>query len=65
MLREFNSIINDPFMRNSAILVFANKQDMRNCMTTAEVCDALGLVELKEGSSMQGAYTKGWGCTKG
>jgi hypothetical protein len=26
---EFHSIINDPFMRNSAILVFANKQDMK------------------------------------
>jgi len=26
---EFGSIINDPFMRNSAILVFANKQDMK------------------------------------
>ena len=64
---EFNSIINDPFMRNSAILVFANKQDMRNCMTTAEVCDALGLVELKGRRwHVQGAVaTKGLGLYEG
>ena len=28
-------------MRNSAILVFANKQDMKNCMSAAEVAEAL------------------------
>eukprot|EP00210_Caulerpa_lentillifera_P004345 g4143.t2 len=44
---EFKSIIEDPLMRNSAILVFANKQDMKGCLTTAEVCQALGLPELK------------------
>lgn len=44
---EFNSIIGDPFMRNSAILVFANKQDMKGCMTPAEVCEKLGLPKLK------------------
>ena len=54
-------------MRNSAILVFANKQDMRNCMTTAEVCDALGLVELKVRKwHVQGAVaTKGLGLYEG
>jgi ADP-ribosylation factor protein 1 len=44
---EFHSIINDPFMRNSAILVFANKQDMKNCMSAAEVAEALGMHTLK------------------
>lgn len=34
-------------MRNSAILVFANKQDMKGCLTTAEVCQALALPDLK------------------
>ena len=28
VLLVFQAIINDPFMRNSVILVFANKQDM-------------------------------------
>jgi len=44
---EFHSIINDPFMKNSAILVFANKQDMKGCMTPAEVAEALGMHKLK------------------
>ena len=44
--QEFKSIIEDPLMRNSAILVFANKQDMKGCLTSAEVCQALGLPEL-------------------
>jgi len=44
---EFKSIIEDPLMKNSAILVYANKQDMRGCLTTAEVCQSLGLPDLK------------------
>ncbi|KAL2921503.1 ADP-ribosylation factor [Bienertia sinuspersici] len=67
---EFQAIINDPFMRNSVILVFANKQDMsqdivkdselsttskesgqatlyRGAMTPMEVCEGLGLFDLK------------------
>lgn len=31
----------------SAILVFANKQDMRGCLTPSEVCEGLGLPQLK------------------
>ena len=44
---EFKTIIEDPLMRNSAILVFANKQDMPNCLSPAEVCESLGLPQLK------------------
>mmetsp|Transcript_6558 Transcript_6558/g.16762 ORF Transcript_6558/g.16762 Transcript_6558/m.16762 type:complete len:195 (-) Transcript_6558:34-618(-) len=44
---EFKSIIDDPLMRNSAILVFANKQDMKGCLQPAEVCEALGLPEMR------------------
>jgi len=44
---EFNSIINDPFMKNSAILVFANKQDMRGALSAAEIAEGLGLSELR------------------
>ncbi|KAI3904407.1 hypothetical protein MKW98_014587 [Papaver atlanticum] len=34
---EFQAIIKDPFMLNSVILVFANKQDMKGAMTPMEV----------------------------
>jgi len=44
---EFNSIINDPFMKNSAILVFANKQDMKGALTAAEIAEGLGLSDLR------------------
>ena len=30
-------------MRNSAILIFANKQDMKNCLSAAEVAERMGL----------------------
>ncbi|TXG48692.1 hypothetical protein EZV62_024567 [Acer yangbiense] len=57
--QEFQAIIKDPFMLNSVILVFANKQDMatgywqlpmfgfKGAMTPMEVCEGLGLFELK------------------
>ncbi|KAL7230048.1 hypothetical protein ACSBR2_008566 [Camellia fascicularis] len=41
------AIIRDPFMLNSIILVFANKQDMKGAMTPMEVCEGLGLYDLK------------------
>ncbi|KAG8649963.1 ADP-ribosylation factor isoform X2 [Manihot esculenta] len=44
---EFQAIIKDPFMLNSVILVFANKQDMKGALTPKEVCEGLGLFELK------------------
>ncbi|XP_039039389.1 ADP-ribosylation factor-like isoform X1 [Hibiscus syriacus] len=44
---EFQTIINDRFMLNSVILVFANKQDMKGAMTPMEVCEGLGLFDLK------------------
>ena len=34
-------------MLHSSILVFANKQDMKGCLTPTEVCEALGLPRLK------------------
>ncbi|XP_022718563.1 ADP-ribosylation factor 1-like 2 [Durio zibethinus] len=45
--QEFQTIINDPFMLNSVILVLANKQDMKGAMTAMEVCNGLGLFDLK------------------
>ncbi|KAL4564092.1 hypothetical protein LXL04_028144 [Taraxacum kok-saghyz] len=44
---EFQAIINQPFMTNCVILVFANKQDMKGAMTPMEVCEGLGLNELE------------------
>ncbi|GFQ02189.1 ADP-ribosylation factor [Phtheirospermum japonicum] len=44
---EFQTIIRDPFMLNAVILVFANKQDMKGAMTPMEVCEGLGLYDLK------------------
>lgn len=44
---EFQSIIADPLMRNSAILVFANKQDLNGSLSPAEVVEHLGLPQLK------------------
>ena len=45
--QEFRAIITDPLMRNAALLVFANKQDQRGAMPPNEVCEALGLPELR------------------
>ncbi|AQK73801.1 ADP-ribosylation factor B1B [Zea mays] len=44
---EFQAIIKDPLMLNSVILVLANKQDMKGAMTPMEVCEGLGLYDLK------------------
>lgn len=46
--QEFKTIIADPLMRHSALLVFANKQDMKGCLTPAEVCEHLGLMDVKD-----------------
>lgn len=40
-------IVEDPLMRHSAILVFANKQDLKNALSPAETCEALGLPQMK------------------
>lgn len=64
---EFQAIVNDPLMRNSIILVFANKQDMKGAMTPAEVCEALGLFSLRNRRwHIQGTCaTKGEGLYEG
>ncbi|KAG4135858.1 hypothetical protein ERO13_D08G243100v2 [Gossypium hirsutum] len=45
--QEFQAIINDPFMSNAIILVFANKQDLKGAMTPMEVSEGLGLFDIK------------------
>jgi len=45
---EFKTIISDPLMRNSAILVFANKQDLPGSLNPSEVCEALDMHSLRD-----------------
>jgi ADP-ribosylation factor protein 1 len=44
---EFQDIANDPMMRNCAILVFANKQDMPDAIKPRELCPLIGLDKMK------------------
>ena len=64
---EFYSIVNDAFMRNSAILIFANKQDLKGAMTTAELVEAFELPSLKgrRGHVQASCATQGLGLYEG
>jgi ADP-ribosylation factor protein 1 len=44
---ELHKMINEDELREAVILVFANKQDLPNAMTAAEVTDKLGLHSLR------------------
>jgi len=65
--QEFQAIIQDPLMLHSAILVFANKQDMRGCLTPAEICEGLGLPQIKrrEWHVQSAVATRGEGLYEG
>lgn len=65
--QEFRAIVEDPLMRGAAVLVFANKQDMPGAMSPPEVCQALGLPELRGRRwQVQGSVaTKGDGLYEG
>ena len=41
---ELEAVLQDDRLRDAAVLVFANKQDLPQAMSTAEVTDKLGLV---------------------
>ncbi|XP_037446082.1 ADP-ribosylation factor-like [Triticum dicoccoides] len=45
--QEFQTIIKEPLMSKSIILVLANKQDLKGSMSPAEVSEGLGLHDLK------------------
>jgi len=45
---ELLKMLNEDELRDAALLVFANKQDLPNAMSTAEVTDKLGLRGLKQ-----------------
>merc|ERR1712162_1906 len=44
---ELTKMLNEDEMRDAVLLVFANKQDLPNSMTAAEVMDKLGLRDLQ------------------
>jgi ADP-ribosylation factor protein 1 len=44
---ELMKMLNEDEMRETALLVFANKQDLPNAMTAAEVTEGLGLHSLR------------------
>jgi len=44
---ELEKMLREEEMKDAFILVFANKQDLQNAMTAAEVTDALGLHSLR------------------
>merc|ERR1719313_2464389 len=44
---ELNKMLNEDEMRDAALLVFANKQDLPNAMPAAEVTEKLGLHNMR------------------
>lgn len=44
---ELHRMLNEDELRDSILLVFANKQDLPNAMTAAEMTDKLGLHGLR------------------
>jgi len=44
---ELNKMLNEDEMRDAALLVFANKQDLPNAMPAAEVTEKLGLQNMR------------------
>ena len=44
---ELEAVLQDDRLRDSAVLVFTNKQDLPQAMNTAEVTDKLGLANMK------------------
>ena len=45
---ELTKILTEDEMRDAALLVFANKQDLPNAMTAAEVTEKFGLNDLRQ-----------------
>ena len=45
---ELHRMLNEDELRDAVLLVFANKQDLPNAMTAAEITDKLGLHSLRQ-----------------
>jgi len=65
--KELHTMLKEDELSDSALLVFANKQDQPGAMTAAEVSKALGLAELKDRSwsIVASSAIKGEGLTEG
>ncbi len=44
---ELGKMLNEDELRDASLLVFANKQDLPNAMSVAEITDKLGLHSLR------------------
>ena len=44
---ELNKMLSEDELRDAALLVFANKQDLPNAMSVAEITDKLGLHSIR------------------
>ena len=44
---ELEAVLQDDRLRDAAVLVFANKQDLPQAMSTAEVTDKVGLANMR------------------
>jgi len=45
---ELSKMLSEDELRDAAVLVFANKQDLPNAMSVAEITDKLGLHQMKQ-----------------
>ena len=63
---ELHRMLNEDELRDAVLLVFANKQDLPNAMTAAEITDKLGLHSLDKdtGSFNLRARLRAKACTK-
>lgn len=44
---ELEILLNEPALKDAVLLVFANKQDLPDAMSTAQVTEKLGLSSLR------------------
>lgn len=45
---ELKSMLDEEELKDAALLVFANKQDMGNALSAADISERLGLTELRD-----------------
>jgi ADP-ribosylation factor-like protein 1 len=64
---ELNLLLQEDELKEAALLVFANKQDVPEAMSVSEISDALGLIKLKtrQWTIFKASAIKGEGLTEG
>ena len=65
--RELTAMLEEEELKDSILLVFANKQDMKGALNAAQVSDGLGLSQIKnrQWSIQETSATKGRGLFEG